>query len=616
MDSSEKQIKNKIEANDRTIAFVLKEKKYTIDYFQREYRWGEKHIEQLVSDLTSSFLLEYKSDHDRKEVKNYNKYYLGPFVISIKTDANSIVDGQQRLTSLTLFLIYLSHLQNELGHTSDLKAFIFSEMYGEKSFNLQVEERRKCMEGLFNYGEYEPNDDDDESVHNLSERYIDIVRAFPDELKGDALPYFIDWLKFNVVLVEIRAYKEENAYTIFETMNDRGLNLTPTEMLKSYILSRLDNDTDRQKANGLWKKNIQKLHEYDKDEDQKFVQAWLRAQYADTIRAGKAGSSNEDFEKIGTRFHNWFRDNLEKMNLSDSSGSSFSNFISSDFTFFYKAYVKILQAQQTMTEGLEHIFYIKISGIANSLSYPLMLAPLKSRDTEETVHNKLSLVAKFIETFVVRRSLNYKRYASSSIRYTMYTLVKEIRHASVEQLRSILAGKIYAMDEQLSSAVDFVMHGQNKWFVKYMLSRITSYIEQASGMGTQFDKYYYNKGGKPFEIEHIWADKFIRHRDEFDQENEFSRYRNKLGALVLLPRGTNQSYNALPYIKKRPYYRGENLLVRSLCSEAYEKNPNFIKMINQNALPFKPHDSFMKSDIDERSALYSTIIEQIWGSYS
>ncbi len=98
-------------------------------------------------------------------------------------------------------------------------------------------------------------------------------------------------------------------------MNDRGLNLTSTEMLKGYILSRFGEPKDREKANAFWKESIQTLHKQSKEEDQQFFQAWLRSQYADTIRQSKAGSSNEDFEKIGTRFHSWFRDNLPKMGL-------------------------------------------------------------------------------------------------------------------------------------------------------------------------------------------------------------------------------------------------------------------------------------------------------------
>ena len=52
-------------------------------------------------------------------------------------------------------------------------------------------------------------------------RYANIDKAFPEEIKGAAFPYFLDWLKYNVILVEITAYSDDNAYTIFESMNDR-----------------------------------------------------------------------------------------------------------------------------------------------------------------------------------------------------------------------------------------------------------------------------------------------------------------------------------------------------------------------------------------------------------
>lgn len=115
-------LSNKIEAHDRSITEVLDDKKYTVDYFQREYKWEERHIEQLVSDLTSSFLNEYKPDHKRKDIENYNSYYLGPFVVSVKDGQRSIIDGQQRLTSLTLLLIYLN---NPIHNRDALAVYLF-----------------------------------------------------------------------------------------------------------------------------------------------------------------------------------------------------------------------------------------------------------------------------------------------------------------------------------------------------------------------------------------------------------------------------------------------------------------------------------------------------------
>src|SRR4029077_723567 len=154
-----------------------------------------------------------------------------------------------RLTSLTLFLIFLNNLQKKLGGKESIEPLVFSEKYGQKSFNIQVEERRACLEKLFLEGDYEVQPDDDESTVNMAERYSNIEEAFPEEIKGAAFPYFLDWLKYNVILVEITAYSDDNAYAIFESMNDRGLNLTSTELLKGYILSRFGKPRDREKAN-------------------------------------------------------------------------------------------------------------------------------------------------------------------------------------------------------------------------------------------------------------------------------------------------------------------------------------------------------------------------------
>ena len=78
---------------------------------------------------------------------------------------------------------------------------------------------------------------------NIIGRYPDIDESFPEELRDDVLAYFVDWLIESVHFVEITAYSDGDAYTIFETMNDRGLSLTPADMLKGYLLANIL-DTD------------------------------------------------------------------------------------------------------------------------------------------------------------------------------------------------------------------------------------------------------------------------------------------------------------------------------------------------------------------------------------
>ena len=605
---------HKIDADDRNVFYVLNERKYTVDYFQREFSWEQKHIEQLVTDLTSTFLNAYTQGDSRKSVEQYNNYYLGPFVITSKDGMKSIVDGQQRLTSLTLFLIFLNNLQKQSGGEETIEPLIFSEKWGEKSFNIQVEERKACLEKLFMDGEYEVQSDDDESTVNMVERYADIEAAFPEEIKGDAFPYFLDWLKYNVILVEITAYSDDNAYTIFESMNDRGLNLTSTEMLKGYMLSRFRESKDREKANQFWREAVQLLHRESKEEDQQFIQAWLRSQYAETIRQSAAGSSNEDFEKIGTRFHSWFRDNLAKIGLKADSPDGFQRILHTEMNYFLSAYSAILDAQKKETAGWEHVFYIKHWGIAPSLGFSLMLAPLKSTDSLEVTRQKINVVARYLEIFAVRRSINFRKFGSSSIRYTMYSLVKEIRGKDLDFLRTFLQDRLDQMEEPWDGLSAFRLHGQNRKFTKFLLSRISGFIDQVSGASTNFSTYFVSPGSgtKPYEIEHIWADKFEEHRDEFEQQHDFDKYRNRIGGLVLVPRGTNQSYGDKPYAEKLEHYLKENLFVKSLHPKSYENNPNFINMFKELNLPFQPHTEFAKKDIVQRQTLVQSICESIW----
>ena len=600
---------NEIHADDKTVREVLDKVKYVVDFFQREYRWQKKQIEQLIDDLTTKFFTNFKESHERKDVQNYERYYLGPIVLSLKKDGRSIIDGQQRLTSITLLLIYLNNLQKNREDKISVKDLIFSEKYAEKSFNLQVPDRKECIDALYNGEEYDAFGKG-ESVQNTLERYKDIEELFPEELSGKALPYFIDWLMDNVIFVEIITYSDEDGYTIFETMNDRGLNLTSTEMLKGYILSNLIDYNQKQKLNEFWKTKILDLKKISNEEDLEFFKAWLRAKYAETIRPGRKGAANEDFEKIGTRFHQWVRDNKEKVTL--TNGQDFFNFVMKKMGFYANVYMKISEASLKFSKELESIFYIYERGLASSIFYPLLMAQITLQDDSETIRKKLALVSKYLEIFVVFRSVNYRNYSHSSIRYTMYSLVKEIRDKNINELAQILKQKAAQIDENLNGVKNLGMHGQNKRFIQFLLARITAHIEERSKTQSKFADYISRDIGKPFQVEHIWSDKFEDHKEEFEQRDEFEEYRNKIGALILLPEGFNQSYGALPYEQKLPHYFGQNLLAKTLSPQCYERSPDFLKYKGESGLQFKPHEHFRKKDIGERQTLYQKILEEIY----
>lgn len=98
-----------IDGKGRTIRELLAGRKYSIDYYQREYKWQQKQLSELIEDLAAKFLESHEPGNERSAVSDYGHYFLGSIIISDKDGKKYIIDGQQRLTTLTLLLIFLQH---------------------------------------------------------------------------------------------------------------------------------------------------------------------------------------------------------------------------------------------------------------------------------------------------------------------------------------------------------------------------------------------------------------------------------------------------------------------------------------------------------------------------
>jgi uncharacterized protein with ParB-like and HNH nuclease domain len=598
-----------IEGKGRTVRELLSGVKYAIDYYQREYKWQAKQIQELVDDLADRFMLDYEQGLPREKVAEFGHYFLGSIIVSKKEGMNYLVDGQQRLTSLTLLLIYLRNLQKERTEQErvDVDELIFSVKYGRKSFNLNVEERNACMEALFDQGNYDATDKPD-SVQNIVQRYADIENCFPDELRAEALPYFVDWLLENVHLVEIVAYSDDDAYTIFETMNDRGLSLTPTDMLKGFLLANISDSTQRTRANTQWKDRLLQLTALGKEMDADFFKTWFRSQYANKIRERKKGAKPEEYDRMGTEFHRWFRDAVGNIGL--NSSADYFRFIDQLFDFYSRQYIRLIQVARTCTPGWEHVYYNAQYDF--TLQYMLLLAPLKPGDDDATIQRKVRLVAMYINTVLAWRSWNYRSIGHSSLQYAMFNRMKAIRGLDIPELARNLHGALLEERETFDTGANFRMHKMNSWQVHLLLARISDHVETACGNPSRFTEFAEYKGPNRYEVEHIWANKPERHTDEFDNPADFQEHRNRIGGLLLLPKSFNASYGALPYADKLAHYYSQNLLARSLNDQCYQHNPSFVQFVQRTGLPFRAHEQFKKADVEERSALYQAIAKQVW----
>lgn len=605
----------------RTVQQLLQSQSFSIDEYQREYKWERENIEELLGDLRDKFLSCYQEGDKTKEVSSYEDYFLGSIIVSKRNSKNYLVDGQQRVTSLTLLLIYLHNAAKAqgLGVVGNLAPLIYSAPFGEPLFNLDIVERLPVIEALFSDKPFNP-DGKDESLRTMYSRYQDIVQIDLVEEFKEALPHFIYWLINKVGLIEIATDNDSYAYAIFETMNDRGKPLSPVDMLKAYLLAPIENDVQRRNANQVWKRQVLDLiswgTEPEPERDAACIKAWFRAQYADTKREGKAGAVDKDWELIGSAFHRWVRDNRLRLSLGEDTANL--AFITTNFPFFSSAYRQILDASRHYTTGLEAVFY----NAHNEFTWQntVLLAPLRVTDDADTVKRKLGVTASYLDIWLMRRTVNYIRVGYSSTSYAMWSLCKEIRGLTLENLVQVLTDKLAADDVTFAGSPsrerygisDLRLNQFSRRYIYHLLARITAYTEVGAGKPDLFPQYVDRTLPNPCDIEHIWADKYERYADEFSTEEDFQRARNHVGGLLLLPADVNRSYQHKTFEEKAPQYAPQNFYAATLAESAYKNQPKFAAFFNEQQLPFKHYSSFQKQEQLERRELVAALANRVW----
>ncbi len=599
---------DKITAETPSVSKLLGDTRYHIDYYQREYRWERRQVAQLWDDLFSVFSESHQEEDERTAVETYSQYFLGPIILTQRESVNDIVDGQQRITTLLLLLIALRRRSTDEDHRASISNLVVTTRMGKHTFTVDVAEREKVMDALFE-GEDIDADVGEPSAQNILDRFADIEELIDGDLKSSALSFFIDWLMYRVMVVSVIAANESDAYMIFETMNDRGLRLTAPEMLRGYLLSRIEASDDRSAVSEIWKERTVDLAKLNKEEDVDAIQAWLRSRYAETASRYVKGVAPGDYERIGNEFHRWVRD-AENERLGLRKASDFANFIRSDFRYYTDWYVRLRRAAEATTEGLETLEYIASHGF--TLQYMLLLASLDISDSEEVALAKIRATAAYVDILIHQRLWNSQSIGQTYLRFPFFELAKKIRTLkSIDELVNILMEEIEQSDLNFQTRSKLAWKSHKSNTVRRILARLTSFVEQGRTDGKTYTQLQ-AKGRKGYDIEHIMADKPERYVDQFASENEFSDERDWIGGLVLVPSGDNRSYGALDYQEKIDHYLKQNWLAASLHPSAYERNPDFRRLITESGLPFESYDRFGREELHARQQLYEQIAAQVW----
>ena len=405
--------------------------KFDVDFYQREYVWQAKQLEDLIMDLSNEFLKNWKESHTLKNVVQYDPYYMGEIVLSMKNgDRSAVIDGQQRITTLTLLLIYLlrKYGDTEKFPKGDIEKLIYSDYFGEPLFNLDIDERKECMLALYKNGEYEVQNSDSISVKNIVDRYLEIENNWNEKINENNIVSFVYWLKEKVMFSKVWTNSDEFAYVIFETMNDRGLSLTQIEMLRSYLLANINNE-DRDSAMQIFDDVVRKLVNIKLTSKSKaefeFFKMYFRGHFARDFSQAK--NSKSDFVRIGKEFHRWVRDNNEMLALNNSS--DYLEFIKR-IKYFAEIYQKINDYTQERNTK-DYLYLIVNSDYGFTLQPAVILASIAYKDDETTVDKKIKIVSKYLTKILTWRVWNHWMISQSALETPMYELCKKIRGKSI-----------------------------------------------------------------------------------------------------------------------------------------------------------------------------------------
>ncbi|MCF2556000.1 DUF262 domain-containing protein [Fournierella massiliensis] len=575
--------------------------KFTVDFYQREYVWEHKQLEDLIMDLSSEFLKNWQPGHSTQNVSTYDPYFMGEIVLSNKSgEKSAVIDGQQRITTLTLLLIYLLRTYGAMPKfPTDIRDLIYADYYGEYYFNLDIPERRECMLSLFNKGEYTVPKDASPSVVNLVNRYADIAECWDKRIDDTNIVPFVYWLKEKVMFSKVWTNSDEFAYVIFETMNDRGLSLTQIEMLRSYLLANTNEDS-RDAAMTEFDAVIRNLAQVKLSSKSKaefeFFKMYFRGHYADDL---SQGNTKSDFVRIGKEFHRWVSENSKKLKLEKSS--DFVEFIHR-IKYFADVYHKInalIQSRNTV----DYLYLIVNSDYGFTMQPAVIMSAVSYNDSDKVVDEKIKIVSRYLTKVLTYRVWNHWMISQSALEAKSYELCKAIRGMDTDALQRHLATD--PLEAPALSGTP-TLNQQNRRRFMVMISLITEIVASRSKTPD------YPLNHPDIEVEHIWANHFEDHTDEFRDEAEFATARNSIGDLLVLPKSFNASYGDDPYTSKVEQYFSQNILAQTLNERKYTNNPGFMAFMNISGLPFKPYSKFTKNSISERTTLYRLILEDHW----
>lgn len=347
-------------------------KRFIIPVYQRNYDWKMEHCKQLYDDLV-------------KIIRQNRKSHFFGSIVSVQSESGTmeeflIIDGQQRLTTISLLLLTIYHLLSSGKMVSRdhqltdkiLKKYLIDEYEPEeKRIKLKpIKNDQKAFGILF--------DQDEEYIpdSNLTINY----RYFYDRIQHGELD--IDEL-FDAIckleIINISLNHEDNPQLIFESLNSTGLNLSEGDKIRNYILMGLPNDQQTKFYEKYWNR-IESYTDYDVSS---FVRDYL------SIKQQSTPNMNSVYPT--------FKKYVEDAEVADIEP------LLKDLLEYAKRYAFLIKGGHS-DERLNSCIY-RLNRLSTSITRPFLLEVIRLSESGALTADELIEVFHFTESYLFRRAI-------------------------------------------------------------------------------------------------------------------------------------------------------------------------------------------------------------------
>lgn len=512
----------------RGIASILKDKNSYVPKYQRSYAWRDENVEHFLQDIGSAI-------HNGS-----SEYFLGSVVISERDEGRpEIVDGQQRLATAVILLSAIRDYFFVLGtdEGKERAQMIFNEYLAKKDLDtLELLPKLNMNESDHDYflrkvisnpGTPERDFASSKKSHVRIDKAVEIAKKHVKHISGitseptKLLVQWINFLKDKAKVIAVRVPDESNAFTIFETLNDRGLALAVSDLLKNYLFYKSED-----RITEVQYKWVQVVSSIESVEDEQAIISFIR--YFWSSKYGLV-REKELFERIKKNITS----KSEAVSLTNGLYEAcrlYSAMISCDDNFWaaYSSSSKI---------SMQTINFFKMIQMR-----PLILSILENFDAGE-IEKSLRLLVNVSARLLIVGGLGSgaleQKYCDAAVRINKNDIL------SAKQL-SVFLSSISPTDSEFKSAFQSATVSKN-YLARYYL-RTLEMVKH----GNKEPEFVPNVSNDVVTLEHILPQNPSHNWGHIDPDDAKSHYK-RIGNLVLLSKSINSDIGNECFDVKKPY---------------------------------------------------------------